>query len=176
MQSDARTIYLNELVSAGAAAEFTSEFVGQRLRWARGTLQSFFASTNPITVPGLRLAERLIHLCGPMHYLPFASRFFCLLLPLLYFFFGIVPLDTSAELLLVFLLPFRVCQTLSLSWLTGGHRSAFWSEVYETMLCFPMTLTDDRRAVKAVWQTIQGIQKRRHANAAHAECICWSRR
>jgi cellulose synthase (UDP-forming) len=133
--------YLNELISAGAAAEFTSEFVGQRLRWARGTLQSFFASTNPITVPGLAVAQRLIHLCGPMHYLPFVSRFFCLLLPLLYFFFGIVPLHTSAELLLVFFLPYWVCQALSLSWLTGGHRSAFWSEVYETMLCYPMTLT-----------------------------------
>jgi cellulose synthase (UDP-forming) len=133
--------YLNELLSAGAAAEYTTEFVGQRLRWARGTLQSFFASTNPITVPGLSLAQRLIHLCGPMHYLAFVSRFFCLLLPLLYFFFGIVPLHTSAELLLVFFLPYWVCQALSLSWLTGGHRSAFWSEVYETMLCFPMTLT-----------------------------------
>ena len=133
--------YLNELLSAGAAAEFTSEFVTQRLRWARGTLQSFFASTNPLTVPGLTGIQRLIHLSGPIHYIPFVSRFFCLLLPLLYFFFGIVPLDTSAEMLLVFFLPYWVCQALSLSWLTGGHRSAFWSEVYETMLCFPMTLT-----------------------------------
>lgn len=133
--------YLNELLSAGAAAEFTSEFVTQRLRWARGTLQSFFASTNPITVPGLTLLQRVVHLCGPMHYLPFVSRLFCLLLPLLYFFFGIVPLETSAELLLVFFLPYWVCQAISLSWLTGGHRSAFWSEVYETMLCYPMTLT-----------------------------------
>ena len=47
-----KTCYLNELLSAGVAAEFTSEFVTQRLRWARGTLQSFFASTNPLTVPG----------------------------------------------------------------------------------------------------------------------------
>jgi cellulose synthase (UDP-forming) len=44
-------------------------------------------------------------------------------------------------MLLVFFLPYWVCQALSLSWLTGGHRSAFWSEVYETMLCFPMSLT-----------------------------------
>jgi cellulose synthase (UDP-forming) len=136
-----RCYYLNELLSAGAAAEFTSEFVSQRLRWARGTLQSFFASTNPITIPGLTFTQRLIHLCGPIHYLAFVSRFFCLLLPLLYFFFGIVPLDTSAELLLVFFLPVWVCQALSLSWLTGGHRSAFWSEVYETMLACPITLT-----------------------------------
>ena len=121
--------YLNELLSAGAAAEYTTEFVGQRLRWARGTLQSFFASTNPITVPGLSLAQRLIHLCGPMHYLAFVSRFFCLLLPLLYFFFGIVPLHTSAELLLVFFLPvlglpgalaFLVDRRTSLGVLVGG--------------------------------------------------------
>lgn len=82
-----------------------------------------------------------MHLCGPLHYLPFVSRFFCLLLPLLYFFFGIVPLNTSAELLMTFFLPYWVCQALALSWLAGGHRSAFWSEVYDTMLCFPMTLT-----------------------------------
>lgn len=136
-----KTYYLNELVSAGAAAEFVSEFVTQRLRWARGTLQCFHASTNPLTVPNLTPLQRLVHLCGPIHYLPFACRFFCLLLPLLYFFFGIVPLRTSAELLLLFFLPYLVCQALSLSWLTGGHRSAFWSEVYETMLCYPMTIT-----------------------------------
>jgi cellulose synthase (UDP-forming) len=53
----------------------------------------------------------------------------------------VVPLDVSGELLLVFLLPYWVCQSLSMSWLTGGHRSAFWSEVYETLLCVPMTLT-----------------------------------
>lgn len=136
-----KTYYLNELLSAGAAAEFTSEFIAQRLRWARGTLQSFFASTNPLTVPGLTPMQRVIHFCGTLHYIPFVSRLFCLLLPLFFFFFGIVPLDTSAEMLLVFFLPYWVCQAFSLSWLTGGHRSAFWSEVYETMLCFPMSLT-----------------------------------
>ena len=166
--------YLNELLSAGAAAEFTSEFVGQRLRWARGTLQSFFASTNPITVPGLTLAQRLIHLCGPMHYLPFVSRFFCLLLPLLYFFFGIVPLTHFGRAAARFLpavlgmpgaLAFLADRRTSLGVLVGGVRDdALLSDDAD----------GDRHAVKAVWQTIQGIQKRRHANAAHAECICWS--
>ena len=136
-----KTFYLNELVSAGVAAEFTSEFVTQRLRWARGTLQSFFSTTNPLTVPGLRWVQRLVHLCGPIHYLPMVSRLFCLLLPLLFFFFGIVPLNTPGQLLLTFFLPYWVCQALALSWLAGGHRSAFWSEVYDTMLCVPMTLT-----------------------------------
>ncbi len=129
--------YLNELLSAGIAVEFTSELVTQRLRWARGTLQCFFASTNPLTLPGLTLLQRLVHLCGPMHYIPFVSRLFCLLLPLLYFLFGVVPLNTSGEMLLFFFLPYSVCQVTCLSWLTGGHRSAFWSEVYETMLCYP---------------------------------------
>ena len=136
-----KTFYLNELLSAGVAAEFTSEFVTQRLRWARGTLQSFFATTNPLTVPGLQWVQRLVHLCGPIHYLPMVSRLFCLLLPLLFFFFGIVPLNTPGQLLLTFFLPYWVCQALALSWLAGGHRSAFWSEVYDTMLCVPMTLT-----------------------------------
>ena len=136
-----KTYYLNELLSAGVAAEFTSEFVTQRLRWARGTLQSFFATTNPLTVPGLHWVQRVVHLCGPIHYLPMVSRLFCLLLPLLFFFFGIVPLNTPGQLLLTFFLPYWMCQALALSWLAGGHRSAFWSEVYDTMLCVPMTLT-----------------------------------
>ena len=133
--------YLNELLSAGMAADSISEFVTQRLRWCRGTLQSFFASTNPITIPGLRLRQRLIHLSGPLNYLPYLSRAFCLLLPLLYFFFGIMPLDTTAEMLLVFFLPYWACQLLALGWISRGHRSAFWSEVYDTLLAWPMTLT-----------------------------------
>ena len=136
-----RTVYLNELVSAGAAAEFTSEFVTQRLRWARGTLQCFSASTNPLTVPGLTPMQRLIHLCGPLHYLAFLTRLLFLVLPLFYFWFGLLPFVSSLELLAVFLLPYWCCQTLTLSWLTRGHRSAFWSEVYDTMLCVPMCAT-----------------------------------
>jgi cellulose synthase (UDP-forming) len=136
-----RCYYLNELLSAGMAADSISEFVTQRLRWCRGTLQSLFSSTNPITVPGLRLRQRLVHLCGPLNYLPYLSRSLCLLLPLLYFFFGILPLDTSAEMLLVFFLPYWACQLLALAWISHGHRSAFWSEVYDTMLAWPMTVT-----------------------------------
>lgn len=136
-----RTLYLNELLSAGAAAEFTSEFVTQRMRWARGTLQSLYSSTNPLTVPGLNWLQRLVHLCGPLHYLQYPCRLFCLMLPLFYFGFNMVPIKVSGELLLFYLLPYWTCQTLTQAWLTGGHRSAFWSEVYETLLCSPMTVT-----------------------------------
>ena len=42
-----KLVYLNEALSAGLSADTSGEFVQQRMRWAQGTLQALFASTNP---------------------------------------------------------------------------------------------------------------------------------
>ena len=76
-----KILYLNEALSAGMSADKTGEFVQQRARWGQGTLQALFASTNPLTVPGLNWKQRLLHFSGIIHYLGSLTAMFNLVAP-----------------------------------------------------------------------------------------------
>jgi cellulose synthase (UDP-forming) len=81
-----RVIYLGESLSAGLSAESISDFVAQRLRWARGTLQAFFVKTNPLTIEGLRFLQRLVHFDTALHWFTYLFRIAFLLMPIAYLF------------------------------------------------------------------------------------------
>ena len=140
--------YLNEALSAGMSADKCGEFVQQRSRWAQGTLQALFASTNPLTVPGLNWKQRLMHFSGIVYYLGSLSSLFNLLAPLLFLFFGAHLLSMTIAEMIFYRLPFTVGFYLLYSWLTCGTRSALWTEFYEAFLAPSMGLTVLRTLVK----------------------------
>ena len=138
--SGAQVIYLNEKLSAGLAAESISDHIAQRVRWIRGTLQAFFIDSNPLTIPGLRWRQRIGHLEGLLYWLISVPRLFFLLVPLVYSFFGIMPIRvTSAGILSVFL-PYYLVQLIVFAWLNGRSRSAILTDVYALMLCIPLSV------------------------------------
>jgi cellulose synthase (UDP-forming) len=140
--------YLNEALSAGMSADKCGEFVQQRARWAQGTLQALFASTNPLTVAGLNWKQRLMHLSGIVYYLGSLSTLFNLIAPLLFLFFGTHLLRMTAAEMLFYRLPFTVGFYLLYSWLTCGTRSALWTELYEAFLAPSMGVTVVRSLIK----------------------------
>ncbi len=131
--------YLNEPLSAGMSAEDTSSYTNQRLRWGRGTLQLLFCNPNPLTTPGLNWGQRIYHGMSVLYWVNAVPRLIFLLLPSLCILFELVPLKTSFEEVLYFFLPLHLYNLLSYSWLSQGWRSLLWSDVYEVMLCIPMT-------------------------------------
>ena len=138
--SGAQVIYLNEKLSAGLAAESISDHIAQRVRWIRGTLQAFFIDSNPLTIPGLRLRQRIGHLEGLLYWLISVPRLFFLLVPLIYSFFGIMPIRvTSAGIFSVFL-PYYLVQLSVFAWLNGRSRSAILTDVYALVLCIPLSV------------------------------------
>lgn len=136
-----RLIYLDEKLSAGLAAENIAAHAVQRLRWARGTLQAFFIKSNPLTIQGLNLIQRLAHLEGLLHWFTSISRVGFLLMPLAYSFLGVIPLRAKAAELLYFFLPYYLVQVAVFSWLNYRSRSALLSDIYSLVLCFPLALT-----------------------------------
>lgn len=136
-----RLIYLDEKLSAGLAAENIPAHATQRLRWARGTLQAFFIKTNPLTIPGLNLLQRLAHLEGLMHWFSSIPQVVFLLMPLAYSFLGVIPLRATPAELMYFFLPYYLVQLAAFSWLNGRSRSALLSAVYSLVLVFPLALT-----------------------------------
>ena len=140
--------YLNEALSAGMSADKCGEFIQQRSRWAQGTLQALFASTNPLTIPGLTWQQRLMHTAGITYYLGSLSSLFNLIAPLLFLFFGAHLLRMTVPEILFYRLPFMVGFYLLYSWLTRGTRSAVWTEVYESFLAPSMGITVIRSLFK----------------------------
>ena len=136
-----RLVYLDEKLSAGLAAENIEAHLTQRLRWARGTLQAFFIDSNPLTIRGLRLVQRLSHLEGLLHWFTSLTRVLFLLMPLAYSFLGVLPLRASARELLYFFLPYYLVQVTVFSWLNRRSRSALLSDVYSFVQCIPLAVT-----------------------------------
>ena len=136
-----RLVYLDEKLSAGLAAENIEAHLTQRLRWARGTLQAFFIDSNPLTIPGLRLVQRLSHLEGLLHWFTSLTRVLFLFMPLAYAFLGVLPLRTNARELLYFFLPYYLVQVTVFSWLNRRSRSALLSDVYSFVQCIPLAVT-----------------------------------
>ena len=136
-----RVIYLDEKLSAGLAAENIAAHATQRLRWARGTLQAFFIDSNPLTIPGLTLWQRMGHLEGLLHWFSSIPQIFFLLMPLAYSFLGVIPIRATPREVLYFFLPYYLMQLTVFAWLNNHSRSALLSNIYSLVLAFPLMFT-----------------------------------
>lgn len=136
-----RVKYLNEALAAGLAPETIGAFVDQRLRWGQGTLQLLFLGANVLTMPGLSWGQRFSHALGFLYWFLSLCRLVFLTAPLVYLLLDIAPLRATVDELIFFYLPYYISGVMCFSWLTENRRSAFWSDVYETLLCWPMALT-----------------------------------
>ena len=134
-------VYINEKLSAGLAAENITAHLDQRLRWARGTLQAFFISSNPLTIPGLNIWQRLGHLEGLLHWFNSIPRVFFLFLPILTVCFDIHPFSSTLREAVYFFFPYYLTQLTVFSWLNLRSRSALLSDLYTLVQCFPISIT-----------------------------------
>ncbi|VXD22742.1 Cellulose synthase (UDP-forming) [Planktothrix serta PCC 8927] len=135
-----RLIYFNEKLSAGLAAENINAHLTQRERWGRGTLQAFFIESNPLTIPGLTLLQRLAHLEGLVSWFMFGFRIYLLMIPLIYAFFNILPVQASLNEWLYFFGPLYLFQMMVFSWLNYHSRSFIFNEICSVQHCFHLGL------------------------------------
>ena len=134
-------VYLDEKLSAGLAAESIGAHIEQRLRWVRGTLQAFFIKSNPLTIPGLNLWQRLGHLDGLWHWFTCIPRVFFLIFPLVCIFAQVNPVSATLSELVYIFLPYYVMQLTMFAWLNKRSRSILLSDVYSLIQAIPVCLT-----------------------------------
>ena len=111
----------------------------QRFRWAKGTLQTIFSSTNPFTIKGLSLFQRIIHFYGIFHYLTYPFYIVILIIPLFYFFLGWAPFKASYNQVIFFFLPFFFFNAITFSWICNEYSSKLSSFVAESFMCVPLS-------------------------------------
>lgn len=114
-----RTLYLNERLSMGLAAESIQGFFVQRERWCRGAIQSLYLRSGPLG-PGLTAIQRLLFV--PASWLiQYTVRLMLLLIPVVYLLTGMIPFYfTSIDALIFFQAPVFLAFFLNMRWLVGG--------------------------------------------------------
>lgn len=94
MRAGFRTRYLNERLSVGLAAESLEAFYVQRQRWCQGGIQTLFLPAGPLIGKGMTLMQRI--LLFPIYWIfHIPARILILLIPIMYFWFGLEPLDNA---------------------------------------------------------------------------------
>ena len=111
-----KSLFVNErLISALAAQDITS-FNTQRLRWGEGNL-GIFAFDNPLTIPGLTLAQRICYLGSMLSWTTGVQKLLIYLTPMLMLITGVGPIKH-------FDLPLGIITALYMAAVWGGFKIA----------------------------------------------------
>jgi cellulose synthase (UDP-forming)/cellulose synthase operon protein B len=127
------TAYINVPQAAGLATESLSAHIGQRVRWARGMVQ-ILRLENPLFCKGLSLSQRLCYFNATTHFLFAVPRLIFLTVPLTYLLLGMVNIYGYSLAVFAYALPHLVLAHLTNARVQRGFRSAFWNEIYESVL------------------------------------------
>nr|WP_255371254.1 UDP-forming cellulose synthase catalytic subunit [Cupriavidus sp. YR651] len=131
--------YLRTVQAAGLATESLSGHIGQRIRWARGMAQ-IFRVDNPLFGKGLTLFQRLCYSNAMLHFFYGIPRLIFLTMPIAYLYFGLHVINTSALMIMAYVLPYLFVANVTNSRLQGRYRHSFWAEVYESVLAWYIVL------------------------------------
>lgn len=100
-----KSVYVPEVLAEGLAPEDLLSYTKQQFRWARGSLEVIF-KYNPLFSRTLSWAQKIQYLSSASFFLSGAVVLLNALFPLIFFFFGLVPLQISTMALAVAFLPY----------------------------------------------------------------------
>lgn len=130
--------YLNKVLSAGLEPETFGGYLKQRTRWAIGSLQMLI-TCNPLTLKGLNWVQRIDYLGAPYYFLHGLPRVVCLVAPLSALWLSIAPVHAEMGSIVHFFGSYFLASLVMMRTVSNGKRNAFWSDVYETVLCFSLS-------------------------------------
>nr|WP_263324051.1 glycosyltransferase family 2 protein [Neobacillus sp. Marseille-Q6967] len=125
------TVYHNEVLAQGLAAESLTDFISQRKRWARGTIQTI-RKWNPLTLKGLTPIQRLLYVSSLIYWYFGIFRLIFILAPIFYLITGIPSLHASIQGILIFWLPYFLLTGVVEKTHFDKKAKRFWSNIYET--------------------------------------------
>lgn len=100
-----KSVYVPEVLAEGLAPEDFLSYYKQQFRWARGSLDVIFPR-NTLLSPGLSWRQRLQYLASISFYFSGLIVVMNALIPIVFFYTGMVPLVTSTMLLAAAFLPY----------------------------------------------------------------------
>lgn len=103
-----KSVYVPEVLAEGLATEDLLSYSKQQFRWARGALDVLFRY-NPLRYRGLSWAQRIQYIASASFYISGLVVLFDILLPLIFFYTGAVPVLAPGMLLAAVFLPYMFC-------------------------------------------------------------------
>jgi len=138
-----RTVYLGEPLSEGLAAEGLPQYITQRSRWCMGMMQIVRGPYNPFSLRHrLNLRQRVSILDSLLFWsTTFSFRIASIVVPLLYWYFGILAVDAKVEEVLAYFAPAYAASLAVLNWLSRGLIVPFITDVAQIVVAGPITRT-----------------------------------
>lgn len=130
-----KTVYVNEPIAYGLAANDLEEYYVTRHRWAHGNL-SALKKENVLFCNGLNWRQRLSYLSLGIIYLEGWQQIILFIIPAFALIFGIPPFEISLLNVLVILLFPLLCYLLLQE--IGGGFTRFWTNEIYSMIRWPI--------------------------------------
>jgi cellulose synthase (UDP-forming) len=143
-----RSVYHDEILVKGLAPEDLQSALQQRLRWAQGTIQVMLRE-NPLLVRGLSSGQKLMYFATMWSYLSGIFAPIYLISPLLYLFFGWIPVTTYSWDFFFHLAPFLIVNQC-LFFFIGWKRPTWRGQQYSLAL-FPLWIQAVTTAIGSVY-------------------------
>lgn len=143
-----RSVYHDEILAHGLAPEDLRSALQQRLRWAQGTIQVMLRE-NPLTLPGLRLGQRLAYFDTMWSYLSGVPTIIYLISPVLYLVFGLLPVNALSDEFFWRLAPYLVINQLLFAVISWGRPT--WRGQQYSLALFPLWIKAVTTAAANVW-------------------------
>ncbi|MGW8272482.1 MAG: glycosyltransferase [Thermodesulfovibrionales bacterium] len=140
-----KSCYLNEKLSAGLSPESIKTYLQQRERWAIGAMQTLFRD-NPLFKGKLSITQRIDYFASIYYFFHGIPRIVYILAPLSFLLLGISPIRAEPLELLHYFFSYYIVAVLVMETVGKGYRRIFWSDVYESLMCFSLS----RAVIKAL--------------------------
>lgn len=124
-----RTVYLNERLTAGLAPEGMQEYLTQRGRWCLGTMQVLRTKWGSFSIGPTPLKMRL-HVMDTVLFWTVGSaiKLLGLIVPILYWWFGVTVMQTTLESMMWHLAPYWLSCVIFLGWISRGTNLPIMAE------------------------------------------------
>jgi cellulose synthase (UDP-forming) len=143
-----KSAFHHEELACGLAPEDLRSALQQRLRWAQGTIQVMLRE-NPLVVRGLTLGQRLMYFSTMWSYLSGFTVAVYLAAPVLFVFFGWLPVKAYSLEFFARLIPYLVVNQLLFT-VVGWGLSTWRGQQYSLAL-FPLWIKAVTTACGNVW-------------------------
>lgn len=124
-----KSVYYGEMLAYGLAPASAGQYHVQRLRWGQGSMQ-ILRKLNPLRYPGLNWVQRIQYVASTTVYFDGYQKLVFYLAPMLFFFTGWLPVETTDRELLTRLLPYLFLTIISFELLSRGTGWILISERY----------------------------------------------
>lgn len=131
-------IAIKDVLASGLSATDLKSLISQRVRWARGVIQSN-RKLHLWLSRKLTFSQKMNYWASKWYWYSSVKRLIYFLSPLVYALFGYMVVECTLPEVLLFWLPMYISSNISLRMLSNNIRTSKWTGIYETAL-FPFMI------------------------------------